>query len=103
MTTQTKPTFIRGTEFGKKHGVSKGMLNNWRYSGKLIEGAHYIKPTPTDVLYNEELLVHFIHWTHDPITHMAVVARCLESLPYRQFCLDGSAEPLIDSVPGVIQ
>jgi hypothetical protein len=87
MTTQIQATFVRRGELCKRLGVSKLMLNNWRKKGRLQEGAHYVWVSKTDILYNLELIQHFIHWGHQPITHMAAVARYLESLPHSQLGL----------------
>jgi hypothetical protein len=92
MTEHVQATFLQGSEVCKRLGVSKNMLNNWRYKGLLIEGAHWARANQTTVLYNLELVQHFMHWSHQPVAHMAAVARYQESLPYQQLCFGTGVE-----------
>jgi hypothetical protein len=99
MTTQIQATFVRRGELCKTLGVSKLMLEKWRKQSNLQEGAHYVWLSKTDILYNFELIQHFIHWRHQPITHMAAVARYLESLPQYQLGLTLNPDSQMADMP----
>jgi hypothetical protein len=103
MTEEVKATFLKEPELSKRIGVAGGMLKNWRYKGRLMEGAHYIKVSQTCILYNLELMQHFVHWAHQPMAHQAAIARYLESLPYQQTCIDGTTEPHKGPVPASVE
>lgn len=68
-------------EAAKITGLSPLTLRDWRLSGKLIEGIHWIKLGARCVRYNVSLLRDYMATYENPEHHQRAVHNYLTSLP----------------------
>jgi hypothetical protein len=62
-------------------GLSALTLRDWRLSGKLVEGIHWVRFGSRCVRYNAELLRDFVATQPNPGVHQRAVDNYLASLP----------------------
>lgn len=75
-----EPKFISKQVASELTGLSPVVLKNLRQSKKLEEGIHWHRPSPRSIVFDRELLIHWISSRHSPGVHEARIAAHLEAL-----------------------
>jgi hypothetical protein len=64
----------------KTLGVSGSTLKKWRQLGQLVEGVHYTRQSYNLILYNPDLIAHWLATRSQPELHDRKIREYLASL-----------------------
>lgn len=73
--------------FADKHGIRQQLgisattLKQWRLTGQITEGQHYVRVGPRTIRYNVRLLEDFMVNRHEPELHEMAIRNYLAQLP----------------------
>ena len=76
--------FVGKREAEKLTGLSHETLKKLRLSGKLTEGADWVRQSSRSILYNAPLLLDFLQNRHDQAAHQRAIENYFHSLPSGQ-------------------
>jgi hypothetical protein len=71
---------VKARSLTKTLGISRSTLKKWRLSGQLVEGIHYLRNGYNLILYNPELIAHWLQTLSQPELHDRKVKEYLASL-----------------------